>query len=448
MILIYSDKITNRVEYTASVLFGQLLRASYALTSSEKDFSLHEGPRVYYGNKKPEWSAVHIPAHGFLHERGVHYFRPEFRWMHDMPVLFPMDSPESTTGFDLLSAVFYQISRYEEYLPHRKDAYGRFEAAESFAFKHGFLHIPVVNHYARMIREKIHALYPAYHFDLPRFGFLPTYDIDVAYAYRGRGVARTILGSLRSLVSMDVPSLAQRIRVLMGREADPFDTYDLHLELSAQSGIKPVYFFLLGDYGPFDKNLSFFSHRLFLLIKKLGDYAHIGIHPSYAASDNEMLIGREIKRLTHILHEDTRLSRQHFLKLNFPGTYQALTAQNIDFDFSMGYASQPGFRAGICSPYPFYDLESESLAPLIIMPFAVMDGTFRDYLGMTPGQALTAINRMMDEVEKVGGTFISLWHNDALCECQGWQGWREVYLSMYKRASQKHDPAYDPLHSA
>ncbi len=448
MILIYSEKISNRIEYTVSVLFGQLLNVSYGLTTSENEFAAHSGPRVCYGKRKPDGKLLHIPAHGFLLERGVHYFRPECRMNHDLPELFPMENKEIELAFDMLSAIFYQLSRYEEYLPHRKDSCGRFEATESYAFRHGFLHLPVVNHYARLIREQLTKLYPDYHFSLPEFTFIPTYDIDVAFAYRGRGILRTILGALRSIAAMDFASVVQRVNVLLGKDRDPFDTFDLQLKLSRESEIRAIYFFLLGDYGPFDKNVSYFSQKLFLLIRKLGDYAHIGIHPSFAAGDNEVLMGREIARLKKIMHEEARFSRQHFLKLNFPGTYQALVSQNIRYDFSMGYASQPGFRAGICSPYPFYDLETESQAPLTIMPFAIMDGTFRDYLKMNPENALAVINSLMDEVEKVGGTFISLWHNDALCECQGWQGWRDVYLSMYQRASQKHSKANDPIYSA
>ena len=41
--------------------------------------------------------------------------------------------------FDVFSATFFLVSRYEEYLPHVKDDYGRFLATESLAFKEDFL---------------------------------------------------------------------------------------------------------------------------------------------------------------------------------------------------------------------------------------------------------------------------------------------------------------------
>ena len=47
------------------------------------------------------------------------------------------------------------LSRYEEYLPHIKDEYGRFEAKESLAFKYGFLEIPIVDKWVQILKIEI-----------------------------------------------------------------------------------------------------------------------------------------------------------------------------------------------------------------------------------------------------------------------------------------------------
>ncbi len=117
-----------------------------------------------------------------------------------------------------------------------------------------------------------------------------------------------------------------------------------------------------------DRNVAFFSRQFFMLIKKLGDYAHIGIHPSYASHDEDGALDNELRRLSGILKDDIRYSRQHYLRLQLPKTYQELLKHNIAYDFTMGYASQPGFRAGISQPYPFYDLSEEKETPLTIVP--------------------------------------------------------------------------------
>jgi hypothetical protein len=96
----------------------------------------------------------------------------------------------------------------------------------------------------------------------------------------------------------------------------------------------------------------------------------------------------------------------------------------------MGYPSQVGFRAGICVPYPFYDLTTETETSLTIHPFGVMDGTLNEYLKLTPAQAIEKVKLLIDEVKAVNGTFYSLWHNSSLSEKGDWRGWTKVYTQL------------------
>jgi hypothetical protein len=201
--------------------------------------------------------------------------------------------------------------------------------------------------------------------------------------------------------------------------------------------LKAYYFFLCGEYGPFDRNISVFSTVFQSLVKKMGDYAYIGIHPSYATGENPERLSTEVARLSKILNREIRFSRQHFLKMDMPGTYRNLIRKNIDHDFSMGYATQPGFRASVATPFYFYDLGREEITSLKVFPFAVMDGTLRDYLGLSQEEAVKRIEKLIDAVKKVNGTFMSLWHNDSLCECQRWEGWRFVYEQLLQLATSK-----------
>ena len=108
---------------------------------------------------------------------------------------------------------------------------------------------------------------------------------------------------------------------------------------------------------------------------------------------------------------------------------------DITDDYSMGYAALPGFRAGICSTYNFYDLDREEETKLRIHPFAVMDGTLKDYMELSPDEAIDHIKVLIDEVKKVHGTFISLWHNETLSDKKRWNGWLRVYESLLEMAA-------------
>jgi hypothetical protein len=203
-----------------------------------------------------------------------------------------------------------------------------------------------------------------------KYSFVSTIDIDNAYAYREKGFIRTLGGFARAAVKINFSEISERMRVLLGMEKDPYDTYDYQLEIHQKHHTKVIYFFLLGDYGINDKNLPPDSLSFQSLIKRLADHAAVGIHPSFNSFGRERQLKKEIGRLSGILHCEITKSRQHFLRLRLPETYRSLIELDIKEDYTMGYASRPGFRAGICSPFNFYDLDQEKETPLRIFPFA------------------------------------------------------------------------------
>jgi hypothetical protein len=63
-----------------------------------------------------------------------------------------------------------------------------------------------------------------------------------------------------------------------------------------------------------------------------------------------------------------------------------------------------------------------------------MDGTLNEYLKLSPNEAIEKINKIISEIKKVNGTFISLWHNSSLSEQKKWYGWTEVYEKLIESA--------------
>jgi hypothetical protein len=149
------------------------------------------------------------------------------------------------------------------------------------------------------------------------------------------------------------------------------------------------------------------------------------------------ILKKEIAYLADTVHVDIIRSRQHFLKLSLPTTYRNLINLGIQHDYSMGYASQVGFRAGIASSFNFYDLDLDTETKLRIHPFAVMDGTLKDYLNLNPEEAKAIISQLIEEVKKVDGEMMSLWHNETLSNEDRWTGWLEVYEHLLQEAQAK-----------
>ena len=435
MLLIYTHKITHRNKYIFNLIFKDTLGIDFKLVQELEEFKTHEGAKFSYTNN-PVADEVFFISRNLLFETGITEQNISVFDYNECKVFFATGKA-SALPFDVFAASFYLVSRYEEYLPHIRDEHDRFDAKDSLAFTNGFLHKPLVNIWAIWIKELLLQKYPQLIFPEKKYQFTSTIDIDNAYAYREKGFTRSVGGYLKSLSKIDFKEVSERTRVLLGFDGDPYDTYEFQLEMIKKYNLKAIYFFLLGDYGVNDKNLPIESKKFQSLIKMLGDYAQIGIHPSYGSNKSKTQLKKEVDRLSKVLHRDITQSRQHFLKLTLPETYRNLIDLDITDDYTMGFASQVGFRASICSAFNFYDLDMELETKLKIHPFAMMEGTLKYNMKVSPEDAMNKIKPLIDEVKKVNGDFMSLWHNDTLNDRKIWTGWKEVYEKMVQHAAAK-----------
>ncbi len=421
------------MRYVFRLIFNELLRVKFSITQNLDEFQSADNPKFIYSDKQYT-DDIFFRSSGLLFERGVRSQEMGIFEHNGEKLFFQIHDKNSALPFDVFSAVFYLVTRYEEYLPFVKDKHGRFTAHLSLSHQLGILEKPVVNIWALQIKEILQKKYPDFKFPVKNFRFIPTYDIDSAYAYLQKGLVRSIGGYYLSLKKFDFKEIALRTKVLLGMRKDPFDTFDLQISYQKKYNLKPIYFILFARYGTYDKNINIRNRKFKFLIKRIADYGKMGIHPSYYTVENPELLKTEIENLEKVLNVDIHRSRQHFLRLVLPDTYQNLIDNDIEDDFTMGYAALPGFRAGICDTYNFYNLDLETETKLRIHPFAVMDGTLNDYLKLTPADAVKKIKKLINEVKKVNGTFIPLWHNEALSDEKRWKGWRKVYETMLEEA--------------
>jgi hypothetical protein len=433
MLLIYAEKITNRIRYIFNLFLKDLLNVDFRLTANKDEFHSFDGVKFSYG-KKPLENELFFGCANLLFERGISNIDLLFIDVDEEPAFFPVYQKESAMLFDPFAAAFYLVSRYEEYLPYRKDEYGRFSASESQAYQKNFLHKPMVNIWAIIVGKKLIEKYPGFSFPGTQYHFIPTIDIDAAWAFKQKGALRTIGGYLNAFSNFHFSSIMNRTRVLAGLQSDPFDTYDLQFELQKKYNLQPIYFILFAEYGFNDKNIPVENLAFQTLIKSFADYAEVGIHPSYNSNISIKKLKDEIERLSKVLKREVTKSRQHFLKLQLPYTYRNLINLDITDDYTMGFAAQPGFRASICSSFNFYDLDMDAETKLKVHPFTLMDGTLRDYMNIEADHAMQYITPLIHEVKAVNGSFISLWHNESLSNEGRWKGWHIVYEEMIKAA--------------
>ena len=433
MILVYTHKITPRVEYTFQTIFKKFLGHEVSLTSQVEEFIAFNGIKISY-TKNPLSNELFFSSHALLFDKGIVDYSMNVSSWNGQKVFFEQ-TENSGLPFDVFACSFYLLSRYEEYLPHIKDRFHRFPAKESIAYKNGFLKTPIIEYWLVDLVKVLQAKFSEFEPTKRQFKFINTIDVDNAYCYLEKGMVRNLAASIKSILSLDFHGLKQRFRVLVGKEKDPYDTFEYLLRLQKKYEIKSIYFFLLADYGHNDKNIPVTSKKFQTLIKSLADYVQVGIHPSWASNNYSEKLPIEIKRLESITNREVIRSRQHFLKLDLPTTYRRLIDQGIKEDYTMGYASQVGFRAGTSLPFYFFDLDMEIQTQLELHPFAIMDGTLNEYMELPVDDAQYLVKELIDRVKKVNGTFISLWHNETVSDNRHWNQWKQVFEYTIKEAS-------------
>jgi len=426
MFLLYSKKFTNRLFYIAELILKEIMGLELNFTTDEEAFLNHEGPKMFYGNTALE-DFPFLQSSPLLFEKKIKEQPINVFDYENVKAFYKVGDSKSILPFDIFSASFYLVSRYEEYLPSYTDEHSRYLPDNSLAWKHDFLGIPVVDVWVMHFKEKLRSLYPAIEIKDTQYTFQPTYDIDMAYSYKYKGFIRNSANLLMNLRNGDVRKIKERVNVLLGRKQDPYDVYKWLEKLDNTHTLKPIYFFLVGKFGTYDKNISLEQAGLRKLIISL-----IGLHPSYMSIEENSLVD-EHRNLGALIRDKITHSRQHYVRITFPKTYTKLAELDIMNDYSMGYARHIGFRAGIARPFHFYNLALEYKSQIRIHPFMLMDVTLKNYMELTPQKAIYEVKLLEEQVRKVGGQFISIWHNSSLGE-EGWADWTHVYETIFNSA--------------
>lgn len=431
--IVFANTITPRLTYILDFISNEIYCKPFLVTTDEQQFTAYEGAKINYSDKQVHHTAFWLPPHTLLFEKGVKSQVTECIEWNQGKIFF-------TTGgdfpFDVFAASFYLLSRYEEYGSYQKDMYGRYAHENSLAFKEGFLSIPLVNQWLQLFSKSLNQKFPFLSARKNTFRFLPTYDIDEAFSYKHKGLFRTVGGIAKDILKAKWKRVSSRIKVLMERKEDPFSAYDWMDQLHLQFNLEPRYFFLVAaQTGKYDKNISPGTKVMESLIRAHNSKYAIGIHPSWQSGDDSSLLQQEIQTLQTIAGKEITCSRQHFIRFSLPDTYRLLIAAGIKEDYSMGYGSINGFRASVASSYYWYDLEKEEQTGLLLHPFCYMEANSYYEQGISSGKAIDEILYFLNEVKKVNGKLITIWHNTFLGTEPAFSGWREIYHQFIKEAT-------------
>ena len=422
MILVYTPKITRRIEYIFKHIFINIIGLEVNFTSKVDVFVSFEGPKLSYAPKKL-YNEFYIKSNSILLEQGFSDVDIDVKNWEDSKCFFYNEN--GTIPFDIFAASFYLISRYEEYLPHLKDVYGRFSFQESIAHKNNFIEDPVIDIWAYKLKDSLCSFFPNIIFNDRKFKLKTIIDVPSVYYYKNKGFLRTIGGVFTDLIRFNPKNIYSRFLVIFRLQKDPYDTFNWIINKQKQVTDKFMFFFLVGKFSTYDKNISLVKQPFINIIKFVSDYSKIGLKLSFFALSNLDILKNEKADIESITNRDLTISRNSFSKVNLPINYRNLIKLNIREDYTMGYVNKIGFRASTCTPFLFYDIDNDIQTPLLINPYNLMD------------YSLLKINSFLDKKEKVlalinkvksvNGTFTSVFHNYSFSNEIRWNRFKEIF---------------------
>ncbi len=426
-LLVYTPKITPRITYAFKHICTRVLGIQVICTTAVEEFVAFSGPKMVYG-PQPSGTAFFVKSHGLLFEQGLTDVNVAVKpW--DDTIGFFTTSDLSSLPFDIFAASFYLLSRYEEYLPHVKDSMGRYPYTESLAWTSKFLDKPVVDIWALKFLKALKGKFPNMHANPGRFGILNLIDVSEAYKYKNKGFLRTVFGIGKDLGRFRFRSLYHRARVLLTLSDDPNNTFDWIVNSGQQLQIPFTFFFQIGDYSEHDYNISQHKKQYRSLIKSMGDHAPVGLRISHRSLTDFAQLKEEKKRLEAIVNKPITASINASGILNMPEILRQLIDLEIVENYSMGYATQPGFRAGTSRPFYFYDLDFEVQTPLKFIPYALSLDALK---GQTQEDVVTITNHLKNVVKQVHGQLVVVYNNHDFALTLNNRAWRTLYAELIK----------------
>lgn len=328
-------------------------------------------------------------------------------------------------NIDIFGSIFFMLSRYEEHVVGSRDMHNRFSSGFSLASIEGLINRPVVNEYLEIFWYFLIQRAP-----LTRkkrlYQLVLTHDVDRLLTTINKPascILRNTYGDVFSRKSLALA--ARRVSAFLRRgerrvSEDPsMRGFDMIMSLSENMGVESHFYFIAnddrfgidGDYSIHDSVVR----QLMCQINLRGH--HIGLHPSYHSYKCLDTLVAECSRLRCIMDNLDIQSgllggRQHYLRWEPSITWQNWEEAGLDYDSSLMFPDEVGFRCGICYEFPVYSLKQRRRLKLLESPLIVMDATL--FNGRSDEQAFDVFQNLKSKVQFFNGNFVVLFHNNEI----------------------------------
>ena len=393
----------------------------------------------------------------------IHFPRFEYQYwqqkvpcktfIDDIPVLYGQEKPgflfrDRVCGFDFVGAIFYLLSRQEEYLQDHRDLWGCFSAYYSILYEHGVLQRPMINYYLLHLKNELIATVQRKRIPLTQYPCWPgekqfaiclTHDVDQV------GYNSLTLGLRNAQRALGEKAILQPARSVLGGARDSLRyrgpnspcNFEQWLKVEDEVNARSSFYFIpfFKERHKWDSAYSFndrvvFNGKRAMVSEMMREMRsggwEVGLHGSYYSFNDVARLSAERQAVESAVRGKITGGRQHYLHLKVPDTWRAQQAASLEYDTTLGYNEEIGHRAGIALPFTVYDLDQDQELALIEIPLTIQDNVLVNYLRLDLNGALKRCISIIDEVASVGGVVTLLWHPNSYSNRELWTAYREL----------------------
>lgn len=393
-LIVFSTVLTPRIKYIFNFIFRDILKAEVTFTGNSQFFLESKYAKISYGDA-PIAGELFFKSSALLFSNKLEDPKIKTIPFGDYQVPFPVQN--SQLPFDVFAASFFILSRYEEYL-HQQKTPDDFKAIKSYQYKWKILDRPIIDEWALILRNIIRTKYPEFKFYEKHFIQQPTINFDVPVQIPDGFINKSkfLFNALASKENNFISAGFDRLTGLDINIAQVLPVAANHFILKK---ISPVYF--LGFPEIPDDYIGITG------ISKILNTATVGLlRPCASEQQKVSNVKAGLSKLKKIFPDLINLSSQQLEVLKFPLCYLNLLNSGVTSDYSMGYAETPGFRAGTCTPFSWYDLQLEKVTPLNVKSYCFTDAALEQ---LTTQDINKLMEHFIDSVKVVNGMFVSSW---------------------------------------
>ena len=385
-----------------------------------------------------------------------------FPGKHFAPLLEEKDG-QIWVNDDLPASIFFFLSGWQEYI------YMNTFDAIRYDYRHSLQHhleiaaVPIVNYYLDILKSAVET---AYNIKLSppgnrqNYDLCLTHDIDVLKT----GWRESLFYSLKHYhwgdafkilsqkiagkdTNFNLPEIIELEKQYGARSSFYFLTTSQkvyvrpemmgngQLKLRKGTQLSPEYLFSATQHGDYQLPLPNADYRISegKIIRLIEDVQNagfeVGFHGGFGSSVSAELFRQQMEKLPLKVCG----GRFHYLCFDALQTIDVLEQNKMAYDSTLGFAEAPGFRNGICYPFPLYNIPKDCPSTVLEIPLAIMDTTLCKYLKLKPAEVPMATETIWQEVKKFNGCLTLLWHNDYFTPYK-YRGWAAPYGAMLERA--------------